>query len=601
MLEVIATAIATKAAQVGVEILGERLKDANTATKSLSKTPHRARATFDLSNLQPSILEHLREMERWASFVSIAELRGKKKSVESIFVRLDAYLTPRREIEDGEEQPQRVHIDSVLRSSESHIVLLGQPGAGKTTQLRKLCLDFLRTRKILGSLDLALLVRLRDLSSPRSDWPLLTELMSIFPLTLSERETLLQYASEEARDQHIRKCYLRLLDQLGCVIVLDGFDEVQTSTRERLLAEIRHITDSFETSRILITCRTGQFQYVLPNTSKFEIAPLDDSQIATFAKHWLSDTGDSERFIRELRLKPFYGTSMKPLFLAHLCAIFERTGQVPAKPKNVYEKIVRLALEDWDGESGVKRATNYSKFTPDEKHEFLSQLSFELTTALETYVFSTLQLERAYKGIYKRFDLPAKEARQVARELETHTGLFIQTSQNQFEFFHRSMQEFLAAEYIVKLPTLDAVSRHLHLLPNQLAIATAISTSPGAYLSYIVLGRYMSAGKLSDDYFDVFATRLTQEEPSFEEYPLAVLALFVLASLTHEDEAVEKLANAISKNNDLRFIKQYYTSDPDPRDTTASRMHCRIFRLQKEHHTFELPNVVQTSAPILAF
>ena len=42
----------------------------------------------------------------------------------------------------------------------------------------------------------------------------------------------------------------------------------------------------------------------------------------------------------------------------------------------------------------------------------------------------------------------------VIAELESHTGLFIQSGFDQFEFAHKSLQEFLTAEYLVKLPSI---------------------------------------------------------------------------------------------------------------------------------------------------
>jgi len=74
------------------------------------------------------------------------------------------------------------------------------------------------------------------------------------------------------------------------------------------------------------------------------------------------------------------------------------------------------------------------------------------------------------------------EAQQVVNELETHTGLFIQSGYEQFEFAHKSLQEYLAAEYLVKLPSIPPERRILFKLPNELAIAVTISSNPSDYI-----------------------------------------------------------------------------------------------------------------------
>jgi predicted NACHT family NTPase len=67
---------------------------------------------------------------------------------------------------------------------------------------------------------------------------------------------------------------------------------------------------------------------------------------------WIRDQSAAERFLVELSKSPYADTAMKPLLLAHLCAIYERIGAIPEQPKVVYRKIVALLLEEWDQERG---------------------------------------------------------------------------------------------------------------------------------------------------------------------------------------------------------------------------------------------------------
>ncbi len=48
-------------------------------------------------------------------------------------------------------------------------------------------------------------------------------------------------------------------------------------------------------------------------------------------------------FTEQIKKSPFADTAIRPLTIAHLCAIFERAGRIPDKPKTFYRKIVRPA------------------------------------------------------------------------------------------------------------------------------------------------------------------------------------------------------------------------------------------------------------------
>ena len=77
-----------------------------------------------------------------------------------------------------------------------------------------------------------------------------------------------------------------------------------------------------------------------------------------------------------------------------------------------------------------------------------------LTRRFKTTTFSTDNLRACYQEIHGNFGLPGSHATKVVDEIETHTGLFFQSAQDRFEFSHKSLQEFLAAEFIVRMPSI---------------------------------------------------------------------------------------------------------------------------------------------------
>jgi hypothetical protein len=117
----------------------------------------------------------------------------------------------------------------------------------------------------------------------------------------------------------------------------------------------------------------------------------------------------------------------------------------------------------------------------------------------------------------------------VIAELETHTGLFVQSDQENYEFSHKSLQEFLAAEFIVRLPSIPNNMIALQVMPNELAVATAISSQPSEYLTQLVVHHFNQI-RTSFEFTRSFVNRLLLEDPDFEETPRVGYALIALYS-----------------------------------------------------------------------
>src|SRR5690606_8701661 len=100
-----------------------------------------------------------------------------------------------------------------------------------------------------------------------------------------------------------------------------------------------------------------------------------DAQIKVFIEKWLINKESVDKVYNEILLSPFKDTLSKPLTLAHLCAIYERYGRIPEKPKTLYKKIVTLLIEDWDNQRSIQRKSKYSNFDTDRKFDFLCNLS----------------------------------------------------------------------------------------------------------------------------------------------------------------------------------------------------------------------------------
>jgi predicted NACHT family NTPase len=421
---------------------------------------------------------------------------------------------------------------------------MGQPGAGKTTSMKFLCSRLLNDEKFYpGRFNFPIVIRLRDLNAEkitkqteRNDF--LNSIQSLIFRKLYNLlgiDILIEKESfeddKEVRQEALKRIIFDLLEHCKILMILDGFDEiVRPKFRDVAIKEIRELALYMSNCSLVLTSRSGEFNYHIENTSVFELCPLRKNQIITFSHKWLVNKKEAKIFISQINKSPFADTTIRPLTLAHLCAIYERIGKIPDKPKTVYRKVVNLLLEEWDEQRSIKRLSKYGQFEVDRKFEFLCNLAYNLTVKLNRTTFSDEDLNMVYKQICINFDLPEKEAKRVINEIETHTGLFIQIGYEHYEFSHKSIQEYLTAEYIVKLPRIPDDFEKIKKLSNELAIAVSISSNSSVYFSELIFNHFLEHN-LNRVFYSSFISRLLQEKPDFHSHPEVILSLVTLHSL----------------------------------------------------------------------
>ena len=225
--------------------------------------------------------------------------------------------------------------------------------------------------------------------------------------------------------------------------------------------------------------------------------------------------------------------------MAHLCAIYERIGSIPDKPRTIYRKMINLLVEEWDQQRSANRVSRYAGFEVDRKYDFLCHLAYLLTIYKQTTVFSKSDLLDIYKLIYKNYNLLSDESQQVVSELESHTGLLLQSGNDSFEFVHKSFQEYLTAEFLVRLPSLPSSVGILTKLPNELAISVTISSMPSEFFSKLIFGSLQKIGVMQN-FIKIFISRLILEKPDFSTNTQVILSLLLLYSLYIESSLYKK-------------------------------------------------------------
>ena len=326
------------------------------------------------------------------------------------------------------------------------------------------------------------------------------------------------------------------------------------------------------------------------NYQTWQLAPLSTSQVHSASNRWFHSTSLADTFVRLLEEKPYFDAAHTPLVLAHLSAIYERIGALPDRPTSVYRRIVHLLLEEWDSQRSIRRQSKYGGFDTDRKHELLSHLAFNLAIAGNGDIFSHKGLIEAFKAIAQSYDLPPWEAETVARELESHAGLFVESGYDQFSFSHKSIREYLAADHIVRLPTSRAYVSHAMQLPAELAIATSLSSRSSQFLSMLVFDVF-SKIQLPVEFVEAFLARLRFEQPVFFASEDFYLAAFVLCCMASRNDLVDWLFDDGSRPAAWSAIAKHYRVTEISNERLALACHTR-------HSNANLPFALVTSVPL---
>jgi hypothetical protein len=226
-----------------------------------------------------------------------------------------------------------------------------------------------------------------------------------------------------------------------------------------------------------------------------------------------------------------------------------------------------MMIETWDAVRRVTRPplSEYGKFDTQRKREFLGDLAL-LLLERNLHRFNDDDLRDTYGKLAPRFGLPAEQARLVAREIESHTGLIVDSGIG-YEFSHASLQEFLAG---------DAVYRHGEFDPAWLvrrnpvvaAVAIARSPDPGTLLAAVTHDPIGAPGPIPPRVLRSFLARLGLERPVFAASSIDIgrhLLLLVYRAKLSSPTAIRRLTEITHVRSSIRdAIQSMYHIDANP-------------------------------------
>jgi formylglycine-generating enzyme required for sulfatase activity len=356
-----------------------------------------------------------------------------------------------------------LELPEVLRE-HPHAVLVGDPGSGKTTFLRFAAQVLAR----------AFLQRQPELAAEK----LGLEGEPPFPLfvRLSRFAEFLAANDEASCPPEAPEHFLRYLDYLlrghayglpgghlrsrvedgHCFLLLDGLDEVPGALRDRVAAiSEKVVIEGSRSNRHLLTCRTRAFAGTarLATLPSFHLAPFEPAQIAQFVAAWSRALyrvaqGDLESAAGH-RAEAYRGAlqaaidahphvaplTENPLMLTMLAVVHWNRRQLPEQRAHLYDVAVGYLL-DSRKEQSPHPATL--------RREALQALALRMFEDPEG-VQRSLGRPEAAEAVGPILGFASREAEAFLDDESLYSGLLVSRTDGEFEFWHLTFQEYLAA------------------------------------------------------------------------------------------------------------------------------------------------------------
>lgn len=362
------------------------------------------------------------------------------------------------------------------------MVLLGEPGSGKSTFARRVLsrqAGFLLQKPghfpVAENMErlLPLLIELRDLI------PLIKTLPKTAETPKDRRSQLLKIVhSRIEKDlgglaESCLRMVVKNLTRGSCLLVLDGLDEAPEKYRRTIFELVQALLDEYHVQCMLVTCRVRSYtgSSKLAGFPDYTLAPFNREQIERYCTAWYQaqlrlkriqdgEQGDRAQDLAKAALgKDLIELSENPMMLTSMAIVHLQKTRLPGEKVKLYQLVVQILLNDWQKlKMGAEQLEDSSEL------EQLLADEIRMQGILERFAY---EAHRVGRGRKEAADLEYGKAVKILKEelgdlalaesflsyIDQRAGLLVghggtEDCPDTYRFPHRTFQEYLAGCYI---------------------------------------------------------------------------------------------------------------------------------------------------------
>lgn len=301
------------------------------------------------------------------------------------------------------------------------LILLGDPGTGKTGAMAKLAIDMYQSAyqqllKKPGKSDSEIFV------------PILVTARQFLDLETVE-DFLLRYFESEETKRHFKVS----------VVIVDGLDEIEPSNRREIVDKLDEFTGEIGCSYILTSRKIDILNTLPEKYEKYELLPFEFSQAIKLVSKLVNDHSVLETMKESLQ-RIQNQIMLVPLSLMLLVDLVEEHKEVPASVTELYDRFFDMALGREDREKGIDVLFDYLI-----KKRFLSTLAYSEFREKNRLTIPREEFDNFLNSYCAKYQWELEKFKGFVREIE-RTGIL--NGREEVIFKHRSYLDYFTAFHI---------------------------------------------------------------------------------------------------------------------------------------------------------
>lgn len=295
----------------------------------------------------------------------------------------------------------------------------------------------------------------------------------------------------------------RHLHEQGGLLLLDGLDEAPAAEQRRgqIKQAVEDFAAKFPQCRILVTSRTyayQQQQWRLVDFAEAVLAPFGKGQIERFVERWYAhiaevrtlNAGDAQGRAELLKRAIFnsdrlQGLAARPLLLTLMASLHAwRGGSLPEKREELYADTVDLLLDWWESQRVVRNSRGEVELIQPSLAEWLKVDRVKVRGLLNRLAYEVHATQRGdggripsgtadiaepdlVAGLLALSQNPDVKPKRLVEYLSQRAGLLVPRGVGVYTFPHRTFQEYLAACHLADDEYPNKVARLAKEDPNR--------------------------------------------------------------------------------------------------------------------------------------
>jgi hypothetical protein len=328
-----------------------------------------------------------------------------------------------------------------VANEKQYLMVLGGPGIGKSTFLRKIGLEALKGQ---------------DGEFEHDCIPVFIELKRFQDRDINIKNFIVEQfrkyevtQSEQFINQALREGKL--------LILLDGLDEVPTNNLINVINHIEDFVETYKKNRFIASCRTAAYRSSFRRFSDVTMADFDDHQIQQFIQNWFHSEIDQEaqtgnkcwELLQKTENAAAKELAHTPLLLTFLCLVYDRSQNFPDNRSVLYKKALRILLEEWASEKKILRDEIYQGLHTELEEILLSEIAYKGFEVDRLFFPGSDIVEQIKEFLASNLNVPQHlNGEAVLNAIAVQQGILVERAEYIYSFSHLTLQEYLTAQYI---------------------------------------------------------------------------------------------------------------------------------------------------------